>query len=275
MGKGESIKAAFLRLTDFGIRVYIDDFGTGFSSLSYLSLFQVDALKIDQTFIQQSNGIDKNAAIVRSINSLGNNLGIDVVAEGIETEEQLNFLCEIQCQYGQGYYFARPLDPEKVSESLPEWFPVSRDKRKYVSRVGIFELFAGLDQQTLLEMVQFCEEVQIPAGSIVIEEGEAADLVYLMESGSVSIHNGKGSGNSELVTVLDAPSIFGEMALLCSGRPFQWKGMRTASVKARTHLRVITFPIIPFLSLLRRNAVLKENLGRLVSDRTSTFQEKS
>lgn len=262
MENAESIKRALLRLSNSGARVYIDDFGTGFSSLSYLSTFQVDALKIDQSFIRNLNGNDKTAAIVRSILSLGQNLGIDVIAEGIETAEQLSYLQGVKCQYGQGFYFAQPMDPEEVSGSLVEWFPASRDKRTITSRLRAFQLFAELNLEELLEIAQACEEVFIPSGSVVIHEGQIGDFAYLIEEGSVGIYHGE-TDSPEFFAVLEAPSTFGEMALM---NP---EGIRTASVKALSNLRLLTFPIIPCRSFLRRIPKLNENLLQLVAQRSS------
>jgi diguanylate cyclase (GGDEF)-like protein len=262
MENADTIRQTLLNLTNFGTRIYIDDFGTGFSSLSYLSTFQVDALKIDQSFVRNLNGNDKNSAIVRSIISLGHNLGLDVIAEGIETAEQLSYLLTVKCQYGQGFYFARPMEPERVSQSLAEWFPVSREKRTLAPRLGAFRIFAELDHEQLLEIAQTCEQVDIPSGTVLIHEGQMGDFAYLMEEGTVGVYKGI-SEKPEFLAVLHAPAAFGEMALL---NP---EGTRTASVKALSNLRLLTLPIIPCLSFLRRFPSLKGNLVQLATDRSS------
>ncbi|MEX2415257.1 MAG: EAL domain-containing protein [Paenibacillaceae bacterium] len=97
-------------LKDFGISLSIDDFGTGFSSLSYLKVFPVDYLKIDRCFINEIQTNSKDRAITRSIITLARNLGIAVVAEGIEDEEHIKVLQEENCDYGQGYYWGYPQD---------------------------------------------------------------------------------------------------------------------------------------------------------------------
>ena len=261
MKNAESIKRALLRLRDFGTRIYIDDFGTGFSSLSYLSAFQVDAFKIDQSFVSNLNGNDTNSSIVRSVISLGHNLGIDVIAEGIETAEQLSYLQAVQCQYGQGYYFSKPLEPDAVGRSLEEWFPPGRDKRALANRLAAFDLFSELDHENLLEIAQTCEEVLVDSGTVIIREGQVGDFAYLMESGSVGIYKGD-DGDSDFIAVLHGSAVFGEMALV---NP---EGIRTASVKALSDLRLLTFPIIPCLSFLRRFPAMKQNLLRLVAERS-------
>jgi EAL domain-containing protein (putative c-di-GMP-specific phosphodiesterase class I) len=96
-------------LKEKGISVSVDDFGTGYSSLSYLRNFPLDALKIDRSFVQHLGDASHDRAIVRSIISLGQSLHLRVVAEGIETLQDLNFLKDQGCDEGQGYYFFRPL----------------------------------------------------------------------------------------------------------------------------------------------------------------------
>ena len=116
----ERVSQLLLRFHEAGIRVLIDDFGTGYSSLGYLSRLRVHGLKIDQSFIRHLQGDERNAAIVRSVVSLGQNLGLDVIAEGVETAEQLDYLRTANCQYIQGYYFARPMEHESVVRFLQE-----------------------------------------------------------------------------------------------------------------------------------------------------------
>ncbi|TNE47222.1 MAG: EAL domain-containing protein [Deltaproteobacteria bacterium] len=97
-------------LKSLNIQIDIDDFGTGFSSLSYLHRFPIDTLKIDRSFVSHMKEEGKNLEIVRSIVGLARNLGMNVVAEGIEHEDQLEQLVKFHCDYGQGYFFAKPLD---------------------------------------------------------------------------------------------------------------------------------------------------------------------
>ncbi|MGK7941877.1 MAG: EAL domain-containing protein [Crocosphaera sp.] len=111
------------RLKGLGLRLSIDDFGTGYSSLSYLHRFPVDTLKVDQSFVRRmEEGEDshKYISIVRTIISLGHNLNLDVIAEGIETEGQRNILESLSCEYGQGYFFSRPLPRDKAEALLAE-----------------------------------------------------------------------------------------------------------------------------------------------------------
>lgn len=96
-------------LRDLGIRISIDDFGTGYSSLSYLKLIPTNTIKIDKSFVNNIESSSKDVAIVSTIIHLAHSLGCDVVAEGVETEEQFNILKKNNCDYVQGYYFSKPL----------------------------------------------------------------------------------------------------------------------------------------------------------------------
>ncbi|MCL1471549.1 GGDEF domain-containing response regulator [Argonema antarcticum] len=113
----ESAAATLSQLRALGIQLSIDDFGTGYSSLSYLHRFPVNTLKIDRSFINNMGEDRESSEIVRTIVMLAHNLGIDVIAEGIETRQQLVKLRELQCEYGQGYLFSRPL-PSPEAEQL-------------------------------------------------------------------------------------------------------------------------------------------------------------
>ncbi len=101
-----------------GVGLSMDDFGTGFSSLSYLHKLPLSNLKIDRSFVSQMTSEAESKEIVKTIVLLAKNLDLELVAEGIETEEQLELLRELGCQYGQGYYFARPLDVADASEFI-------------------------------------------------------------------------------------------------------------------------------------------------------------
>ena len=103
-------------LKDRDIQLSLDDFGTGYSSLSYLRRFPIDTLKIDRSFIQEIEDNDDYLAIVKVIVDLAHHLGMDIVAEGIETETQLNKLRDVGCENGQGYYYSKPIPPSFIEE---------------------------------------------------------------------------------------------------------------------------------------------------------------
>jgi EAL domain-containing protein (putative c-di-GMP-specific phosphodiesterase class I) len=107
-----------LHLRESGVKIAIDDFGTGFSSLEYLSRFPVDRIKIPRCFMQDLGGGPGHAAVVKATIGLGRELGLGVVAKGVETREQLELLKTWGCREVQGYYFARPQPAEELTELL-------------------------------------------------------------------------------------------------------------------------------------------------------------
>lgn len=104
------------QLRALGVRVSLDDFGTGYCSLSYLQQFPVDTLKIDKSFVARIGANGNDAEIVKLIVALARTLGLEVVAEGTETQAQVDYLVELGCGYGQGYLFARPAPPERSQD---------------------------------------------------------------------------------------------------------------------------------------------------------------
>lgn len=105
-------------LRNLGVHVSIDDFGTGYSSLKYLSQFPISKLKIDRLFI--SDDKKQNQAIVKSIIHMSHSLDMKVIAEGVETKEQLEFLRSQMCDEIQGYYFSKPVHPEEADRWLSQ-----------------------------------------------------------------------------------------------------------------------------------------------------------
>ncbi|MBR8839960.1 MAG: EAL domain-containing protein [Stigonema ocellatum SAG 48.90 = DSM 106950] len=114
---GELVTNLLWQLQTLGIKLLIDDFGTGYSSLSRLRRFPINFLKIDRTFISQTRTNVENLDILRAIIMLTDSLGMDAIAEGVETSEQLAQLRELNCEYAQGYFFSEPLD-SKATENL-------------------------------------------------------------------------------------------------------------------------------------------------------------
>jgi EAL domain-containing protein (putative c-di-GMP-specific phosphodiesterase class I) len=118
------------RLNKMGMRLSIDDFGTGYSSLSYLKRLPVEAIKIDKSFVMKMVQDDNDAMIVRSTIDLAHNLGLRVVAEGVENQEIWNQLSALGCDTAQGYYMSRPLP----ASELTRWFSESPWGLKNISK---------------------------------------------------------------------------------------------------------------------------------------------
>ena len=104
-------------LRGMGLRIALDDFGTGFSSLAYLSKLPLDALKIDRSFIHAMDNVD-DTSIISTIITLAQSLRLNVVAEGVETDEQAQLLRLLRCQQAQGYLFSPPVPPERIEAML-------------------------------------------------------------------------------------------------------------------------------------------------------------
>jgi diguanylate cyclase (GGDEF)-like protein/PAS domain S-box-containing protein len=119
----ESAESILRTLRAKGIRIAVDDFGTGYSSLSYLRRFPIDALKIDQSFVRQLGMAPGETTIVTAIIAMGRSLKLRVIAEGVETQNQLIFLQTHQCDEGQGYYFSRPVAPQQLVKLLETGLP--------------------------------------------------------------------------------------------------------------------------------------------------------
>jgi EAL domain-containing protein (putative c-di-GMP-specific phosphodiesterase class I) len=117
------------RLTEIkalGVRIAIDDFGTGYSSLSHLQQFPVDALKIDRSFIAQLQNNKEGETLIHTLVQLGKALSLETFAEGIEDQQELSLLQDEDCDTGQGYLFARPLDADATEAFLQNWAQSNR-----------------------------------------------------------------------------------------------------------------------------------------------------
>jgi diguanylate cyclase (GGDEF)-like protein/PAS domain S-box-containing protein len=114
----EVAAAAFCQLRSLGVRIVLDDFGVGYSSLNHLRQFPIDTVKIDRSFARGMEANRVDAAIVRSLIALAHTLGLRTVAEGIEADAQVQRLCDIDCDYGQGNYFARPMSAAEAEHYL-------------------------------------------------------------------------------------------------------------------------------------------------------------
>ncbi len=117
----EPAKIALEKCREFGIDVSIDDFGTGYSSLSYLHYFPIDTLKIDQSFIRAMTKHNSSLVLVKSIIALARNLGMKVIAEGVETKEEAVIVRDLGCEWIQGFFFAKPMPLADAEKFLQNW----------------------------------------------------------------------------------------------------------------------------------------------------------
>jgi EAL domain-containing protein (putative c-di-GMP-specific phosphodiesterase class I) len=105
-------------LKRLGVALLMDDFGTGYSSLGYLTRYPLDILKIDQSFVRDSESSAQKVSVIKTIISLAHGLGMKVIAEGVETDAQLKLLRELGCDKAQGYLFGRPMTADAVNDML-------------------------------------------------------------------------------------------------------------------------------------------------------------
>jgi diguanylate cyclase (GGDEF)-like protein/PAS domain S-box-containing protein len=132
MENAERSKEVLNRLKRLGVRLSVDDFGTGYSSLSYLHRFPVDSLKIDRSFVSRIDSDRESREIVQAIIALAHNLGLTVIAEGVERQAHFEVLQKMNCDFAQGFYFARPLpvdDAQALLASQPQWGKWTEDGR--------------------------------------------------------------------------------------------------------------------------------------------------
>ena len=124
MENPETAATMLQQIKTLGVQLYVDDFGTGYSSLAYLHRFPIDTLKIDRSFINRVDVDLEQLEIVRTIIQLAWNLGINVIAEGVETYKQLMQLKALRCEYAQGFFFSKPLDSEAAATFIKQSLPI-------------------------------------------------------------------------------------------------------------------------------------------------------
>jgi len=107
-------------LHKMGVQIQIDDFGSGYSSLGYLQQFPVDTIKIDKSFVQSMQAGSKSSQLVKTMVAMARNLGMSIIAEGIETDQQLVELCAMECGFGQGFYLSHPLPANEIESLISE-----------------------------------------------------------------------------------------------------------------------------------------------------------
>ncbi len=122
------VEVMLTNITNLGVQLAMDDFGTGYSSLSYLRSYPFDVLKIDRSFINEITNSDKDKALINAMVSMSHALNLRVVAEGIETDEQCNYLRKLGCDYGQGYLFSKPITADAMSSLLAQSMQLAQPK---------------------------------------------------------------------------------------------------------------------------------------------------
>jgi diguanylate cyclase (GGDEF)-like protein len=136
MDRSETSLGVLQQLRSLGVRIVLDDFGTGYSSLAYLRQLPLDTIKVDRSFVTDLDVRDPNVGIIRAVVSLAHGLGITVVAEGIETEEQARRLRELGCDMGQGYAWAHPAEPVRVGQFVNRRLETKRRSRRNGDQVA-------------------------------------------------------------------------------------------------------------------------------------------
>ena len=127
-------------LSSMGIQISIDDFGTGYSSLSYLKQFPIHTLKMDKSFIDHVTDDEEDASFARMVIGIAKSMNLDLIAEGVESESQLQFLKDEGCRLIQGFYFSKPLSAEKARDYLQEhYLPESKSADKPAKEIPVIE----------------------------------------------------------------------------------------------------------------------------------------
>jgi EAL domain-containing protein (putative c-di-GMP-specific phosphodiesterase class I) len=118
LDEADDVTATLEALTSIGVQIVLDDFGTGYSSLAYLTRLPIDTLKVDRAFVEGLGTEDRGSAVTEAIIAMARALSLGVIAEGVETESQVNELKRLGCELAQGFYFSEPLPAERITRLL-------------------------------------------------------------------------------------------------------------------------------------------------------------
>ncbi|MFS0862434.1 EAL domain-containing protein [Fredinandcohnia sp. 179-A 10B2 NHS] len=179
----KAIESAFAFLKELGIKISLDDFGTGYSSLSYIKNYAIDAIKIDQSFIKQIKKSQNVEMIIKSLIFMAKGLEINVVAEGVETNEQLHFLRQLECNEIQGYIYSKPVPKQEFGMLLKNNIikpkanskrDIQKERRKYYRIQPLFPLSANM---TLISIQG--KRVDVGSTEVVIEDIGPGGIKFL------------------------------------------------------------------------------------------------
>ncbi|MEC1522494.1 EAL domain-containing protein [Neobacillus niacini] len=184
LGNGEIITKTLNQLREMGIKISIDDFGTGYSSLSYLNRLPLDTLKIDRSFTKRiSSESSKGKSLISAIISLAKGLNVTVVAEGVETEEQLKFLKQNNCQEAQGYLFSPPVSPEELVEFLTLKHKESTSRKGIINTENKVVCLKG-DKPAVTEV----NETKVDPSQLILEAAlERTKTIYSISSREMDV----------------------------------------------------------------------------------------
>lgn len=177
----EYIIQTLKELRELGIKIYIDDFGTGYSSFAYLKSFEIDGIKIDQSFIRNINSESENAGITTAMIKMAQTLELDIIAEGVETSEELRFLRGINCHHVQGYLFSKPCSIQEFEKLLskgelsPKEIDRNYDEKREYFRVNLTNPLEGN-----MTIVRFKEkELKVGKSKVLIDDIGPGGLRFL------------------------------------------------------------------------------------------------
>jgi diguanylate cyclase (GGDEF)-like protein len=274
-----------MRLADLGVRLSIDDFGAGYSSLTQLKRLPVSEIKIDRSFVAGAASHDQDALIVKSSVELAHQLGLRVVAEGIETRQAQLKLQQFGCDAGQGFEIGAPLPAERLADWLRQnaapaeacdWRPVPAVRAPLavasdgppgelavLRRIALFQL---LEDAELRDIASLARRRSIAAGGAIFRKEDSGYTLYLIASGAVKISDRSPRGSEIPLGVLRAGDFFGELALF-DDQP------RSADATALVDTELLALSRDDVLPLLSRRPAVAVHMLRTLCQRLQDADE--